>query len=125
MSNVFTLDSLREETRKKFAPVKIGMSDGSEVELASILKLGKTSRDSVVETLKEVNDLDDDDDTPENLELIVEAISKIFSVIADKPQKLLRELDDEDPMVKLHLMSKVLGVWAKETQLGEASTSSN
>lgn len=120
MSNTFTLDSLREETRKKFAPVKIVISDGSEVELRSLLRLGKDDRKIVNSALEGVNGLDVDEDDPETIELVIEQISKIFNVIADKPAKLLKDLDDTDQMVKVSLMTSVLTRWAKETQLGEA-----
>lgn len=123
MSNVFTLDSLREETKKKFAPFKIRLTDGSEVSLSSMLRIPAEDRKAVRKALDEVSDLSEADDTPESIESMIEAISKILNVIADKPAKLLSELDDEDPQVKVMLMSKVVLAWAKETQLGEASNS--
>ncbi|MCA2331638.1 phage tail assembly protein [Mycobacterium avium] len=123
MSNVFTLDALKEETQKKFAPVVIGMSDGSEVKLSSVLRLPKESRKLVSTTIEQLDDLEPEEDDPASIELLTEALSKVFNVIADKPAKLLKELDDEDPMVKLHLMGEVIGLWIGETQLGEASNS--
>lgn len=123
MSNVFSLDSIREETEKKFAPVKIGLSDGSEVVLAAMLRLSSGDRKAVAAALEDVNQLDETDEDPATLELLVEAISKIFNIIADKPAKLLKELDGDDLMVKLTLMSRILTLWAAETQLGEAASS--
>ncbi|MDV6975339.1 phage tail assembly protein [Mycobacterium intracellulare] len=123
MSNVFTLDALREETKRKFAPVVIGLSDGSEVKLSSILKLPKASRELVSTTIEQLDDLQPEEDDPASIELLSEALSKVFNVIADKPAKLLKELDDEDPMVKLHMMGEVIDRWIGATQLGEASNS--
>lgn len=123
MSKVFSLDSIREETEKKFAPVKIGLSDGSEVVLAAMLRLSGDDRKAVAAALEDVNQLDETDEDPATLELLVEAISKIFNIIADKPAKLLKELDGDDLMVKLTLMSRILTMWAAETQLGEAASS--
>ncbi|WP_104183319.1 phage tail assembly protein [Mycobacterium avium] len=123
MSNTFTLDSLREETRKKFAPVVIGLSDGSEVKLSSILRLPKESRKLVANTIEQLDDLEPDEENLESIELLTEAISKVFNVIADKPAKLLKELDDGDLMVKLHMMGSIIDRWIGETQLGEASNS--
>lgn len=122
-SNVFTLDNLRAETKKRFEPVKIGLSDGSEVELSSLLRLPKKDRETVVAALEEVNEIDTDSEDTSDLETVVEVISKIFNAIADKPVKLLKELDDPDLMVKITLMTEVLNVWARATQLGEASNS--
>jgi hypothetical protein len=120
LSNVFTLDSLREESRKKFAPVPIGLSDKSTVELRSMLRLDKDARKAVSTALQVINDLDVDSDNEEDLELIIEQISKVFNVICDKPAKLLKDLDDPDLLVKTDLMTSVINRWAKETQLGEA-----
>lgn len=121
MSNVFTLDSLREETERKFAPVRIVLGDKSEVELSSLLRLSKDERADVLAALEKVSELEEgDDDNDESLEAVVEAIARIFNAIADKPAKLLRELDGPDVKVKLTLMSSVLTEWAKATQLGEA-----
>lgn len=124
MSNVFSLDSLREETRKKFAPFKVALSDGSEVELKSLLRLEKDQRQVVIDSLQQVRDLDVDEDDDTGLELLVEEISKIFNVLTNKPAKLLKDLDDPDLEVKVSLMTGVLQQWAKVTQLGEAQNSS-
>lgn len=123
MSNTITLDDIKNAAKKKFAPVSIGLSDGSQVVLASMLRLSKPDRKAVADALEDVGDIDTEDDDPASLELIVEAISKVFNLIADKPAKLLRELDDPDLLVKLTQMSDVLDFWAKETQLGEAGNS--
>lgn len=123
MSNVFTLDSFREEVTRKFAPVKIQLSDGSLVELRSILRLKEDARKEVVGALNDFGDLDTNSEDESVLELVVEAISKIFNLIADKPAKLLSELDSDDLLFKVSLMSDVLVKWGAETQLGEAKNS--
>ena len=41
MSNVFTLDALRAETIRRYAPTVIDLGGGSEVELSSILRLSE------------------------------------------------------------------------------------
>ena len=120
MASTFTLESLKEETRKKFAPVTVELSDGSEVVLSSVLKLSSEDRKAVQKSLQTVADIDENDDSPETVDRLIEAISKIFYAIADKPARLLSEVDDPDPMVKVSLMSHVVSSWAKETNLGEA-----
>jgi hypothetical protein len=128
MSNTFTLDSLREETEKKYAPVTIGLSDGSEVELKSLLRLGKKNRESVSETLTDLGTLLDGDGdldglSPEESELLVEAISKVINMIASAPAKLLKELDHPDSLIKVSLMTDVLLRWIGATKPGEALNS--
>lgn len=120
MSNVFTLESLKEETKRKFDPFKLKLSDGTEVTLSSALRLGKDNRKVVSKALEEVSTLQDEEDTPEALESLVEAISRIFTAVCDKPQKLLSDLHEDDLDIKVALMSRILAAWAKETQLGEA-----
>jgi hypothetical protein len=127
MSNVVTLDSLRESTIRKFEPVKIGLKDGSEVELKSMLRLGKKSRDAVFETITDMQSITGDSDSEEmsseESDLLIESISKIFNLIASSPAKLLKELDDPDALIKVTLMTEVLNVWIGGAQLGEASNS--
>lgn len=124
VSNVFSLDSLREAARKKYEPVRFGLSDGSEVLLKSLFKLEKPKRQTVVDAIEQIKGLDvEDDDEDAGLELLVEEISKIFNAVADKPAKLLKDLDDPDLEIKVSLMTEVLNLWAKETQLGEAQNS--
>ncbi|AJD82444.1 tail assembly chaperone [Mycobacterium phage Sheen] len=121
MSNVFTLDALAAEARKKFAPVVIGLSDDSEVKLTSFLKLEKEDRKMVKAALDSLNEIDEDDDSDDALETVIETISKIFSVIANKPSKLLRALDDEeDREVRLSVMTRILHAWLEQAQVGEA-----
>lgn len=128
MSNVFSLDSLREEAVKKFEPVKIGLKDGSEVELKSMLRLGKKSREAVVEAINDMQAIsgegsDDDELSTEESDLLIESVSKIFNLIATSPAKLLKELDHQDPLIKVTLMTDVLNVWIGGAQLGEARNS--
>jgi Zn-finger domain-containing protein len=129
MSNVFTLDSLRQETERKFAPVKIGLSDGSQVEMLSILRLGKKSRDSVLATIEDMRSISNDETaadelTDEENELLIESISDIFrTIVASKADKLLAELDGDDLLVKISLMMSVLTTWLEGAQVGEARNS--
>lgn len=121
MSNVFTLDSIREETEKAFAPVTIGLSDGSEVSLMSILRLKKDAREAVVKALNDADSIQGDDDEDDSATvLMVEELEKVFHKIADRPKELLAGLEHPEADVKLHLYTKLLALWMRETQLGEA-----
>jgi hypothetical protein len=121
----YSTDDLREAARKKFAPVEFVLKDGSVVKLSPLLRLKKEDRLVVTAALKAISAQDDDEDDTESLELLVEQVSKILGVIADKPVKLLKDLDGADLLVKVSLMTDVVAKWAKETQLGEAGNSPN
>ncbi|QFG10395.1 tail assembly chaperone [Mycobacterium phage Anthony] len=129
MSNAFTLDALREETIARFEPTRVTLSDGTVVELKSILRVGQKAREAVIAAVEEVRELngdefDDEDELADELAgLISEAVAKIFRLIASKPKKLLAELDHEDAQIKASLHTAVLTRWIGESQLGEAVSS--
>lgn len=125
MSNVFTLDSIREETERQLSPVSIKLGDGSEVTLVSLLRLGTKDRESVQNTLNDMGDAEvDQDSSSEELELLSDSLAAIFKKIADKPEALLKELTrGKDPLVNVTLMAQVLHKWMGATQSGEASPS--
>ncbi|AVP41872.1 tail assembly chaperone [Mycobacterium phage Jsquared] len=134
MTNVFTLDALHAETKKRYEPVLIGLSDDVIVEMKPLLKLGKKSREAVVEAFREFEDIPDiDEDDDESDELVDEyslrvcdIIAKAFRLIATKPKKLIAALDEEpDPRIRAELYAAVLNTWKRETQLGEAASSPN
>jgi hypothetical protein len=119
----FSVDDLVEATRKQLAPVEVELSDGSKVKLSALLRLKKEERKAVSDSLKIIGETNDDDDDTEGLEQIAEEVSKILRVIADKPAKLLKELDDPDLLVKVSVLTSVVTKWAAETKLGEAGNS--
>ena len=131
MSNAFTLDALRQETINRYAPTVVELSDGSKVELKSIMKLGKKDRDFVMESISKINEIDtsgeDDEDDEEVVDAwaveVIAAVSKILKVISNHPRKLLGELDHEDPQVKANLYTAVLTEWIGKSQVGEAAPS--
>ena len=129
MSNVLTVDVLREETIKRYSPVSVELSDGSTIELKSILRLKQKAREEVLAAVDEINSLekfeDDEDEelVAEYANSVCEIISKIFRLITSSPRKLIAELDHEDPMIKANLHIAVLYRWIGESQLGEAASS--
>ena len=134
MSNVFTLDALRDETIKRYEPVEILLSDDSSIELTSVLRLAKKDREAVLATIEDVLeeivgeiedefDEDDDEQVDRYAEKVCESIEKVFKLIANKPKRLLVELDHEEPKIKVSLYTAVLSRWMGETQLGEAESS--
>lgn len=124
MTNLFTLDSIREEADKQFAPVKIGLSDGTEVTLRNLLRLKSDDRAVVRDQIKVFTDhvdSEDDDsesDSLEQVDAIATAATEILSRVADKPQELLEELDGD-----VGMLVQVVQTWMSGTQSGEAQPS--
>ena len=128
-NNVFTLDALRSETIRRYAPTVIDLGGGSEVELSSILRLREKDRKEVLSIIESLNDIELDEDADDEAELvewseaIVEACTKIFRLITPGYKKLVTKLDHDDPKIKANLFTAVLTRWVGESQLGEAESS--
>jgi len=121
MSNVFTLDALREEVEREFAPVEIVVSDGTTVTLRNLLRLSKTERDVVVAKLKVLETIDKDAESAEDsneIDLLADTAAEILALVADHGDKLIKELDGD-----VSVILKVLNVWMGSTQPGEAQPS--
>lgn len=121
MSNLFTLDSLREEVEKEFAPVEIGLSDGTKVVLRSLIRCDEKTRKAVTAELEGFNELtgDDENEDPEKVEKLVTTASNVLRLVAGSDgRKLIKELDGD-----IHLILKVLQTWMEATQPGEATSS--
>lgn len=124
MSNVFTLDSMREELDRKYAPVIVDL--GSEqVELRSLLRLKSGPRKEVatkLEELKKINETADaeDEDTMSlrDLDKATNLAEEILYHVADKPDKLIDALDGD-----MSLIMQVFEAWMGDTQAGEADSS--
>jgi len=118
MGNTFTLDSLREEVEKEFAPVKITLSDGTEVTLLSLLRLKGKDRKAVLEALDAL-EADDEASTSDEVDLTLATALTVLELVAkDNGKKLVKELGDD-----LALTMKVLNAWTAATQVGEAGNS--
>ena len=132
MSNTFTLDALQKETRKKYEPVKIILEDGSSVELKPLIRLGSLARKAVIESIKDMNELDSEESTEEDedeladeyAQRICDSISKLLKLIATPHRKLIAQLDaEEDIRIRSELYTSILRHWTGETQVGEAQSS--
>jgi len=128
MGNIFTLDALREETERRYAPTEVDLGDGNTIELASVLRLGKKDRDAVHDALDEITKLepadeDDEESVIEWSETIVDHCTKVFRLVTPAHKKLIAKLDHEDPMIKANLFTAVLAEWIGGSQPGEAEPS--
>ncbi|QHB38032.1 tail assembly chaperone [Mycobacterium phage Cintron] len=116
MSNVFTLDSLREEADKQFAPFKVQLSDGTEVVLRNLLRLNKNDRKTVLASIEALKTEDESEEgrTLDDIDRMVDTVSKILELAAGKDsRKLLKELDGD-----LGLLMGVLEGWLEATSPG-------
>lgn len=121
MSNVFTLDAMREELDRKYAPVVIEIGD-EKVELRSLLRLKSGPRKEVatkLEDLKKLNESDDDEGMSlTELDSATSLAEEILYHVADKPDKLIDALDGD-----MSLIMQVFEAWMGDTQAGEADSS--
>jgi hypothetical protein len=119
MGNIFTLDSLREEVEKQYAPVTITLADGSEVLLRNLLRLPRKLREEALETLRELENVEQDSADESSVDKMTEVASSVLDLVAESGGKrLIRELDGD-----LTLTMKVLQRWMESTQVGEAERS--
>lgn len=120
MSNVFTLDSLREEVEKEFAPVEITLPDDTVVVLRKVMRLPKKDRDAVLKKMRELSaiEADDDDEAGNKIDLLTDKACEILMLVADNGRALLKELGNDTAVVM-----KVLEIWMETAQPGEAKPS--
>lgn len=113
MSNVFSLDSLREEVEKEFKPLQLEIGTKT-VTLSNLMRLPKLKREKVLALMKEL-------ENEEKLKIDLESISvNILVEVSDNPTVLRKALADQ-----LALAMKVLNLWMESTQTGEAESSSD
>lgn len=118
MGNIFTLDSLREEVEREFAPVEITLSDGSTVTLRNLIRLPKKQREAALAKLKELDAAEESDEETDKFGAVAEAALEILALVADDGKGLVKELDGD-----VGLTMKVLSVWMGASQPGEAQPS--
>jgi hypothetical protein len=115
MSN-FTLDDLRAEVEREFAPVTITLSDGSTATLKNLLRLPRKTRDKVVDMLKSLETREDDDD--QDIDALVDTVTSVLKLVSDQGSALVKELDGD-----VTLTMRVLEKWMASTSVGEATPS--
>jgi hypothetical protein len=125
MSNVFTLDSMRSEIEREFAPCQIELAEGKTVTLRNLLRVPKTNRELIYALLDELSEIQkaDDDKGLVSTEKSAQIALQIFPLVADS-EKLGRQLVEsiEDDLA---LTLRVFSRWMDGTQVGEAEGSPN
>lgn len=117
--STITLDQIREDTERKYAPVVIDLGDGQSCSLRQALRLPKEQRKLIAKLQNEVNDVDQEDDDAEDR--MVSALQEILRTAAadrDSADALLDSVGDD-----LTVLLSIIEVYGKATQLPEASPS--
>lgn len=118
MTNLFTLDDLRAAADRKFAPLKIELSDGSVVVLRNLLRMSDKERATALAALDVLTSADGaGGDSDEKIGLTKAAMQAIEAV-ADRGSRLVQEIDGD-----LTLALEILEEWVQVTEPGEAPNS--
>ena len=123
MGNIFTLDAMREEIEREFAPFQIEV-DGKTLTLRNLLRVPRKSRDQVYSLLDEMAELQragDEDAGLSATEKSAQIALHIIPLVADDEklaQKLVANIEDD-----LALTLRVFSTWMDTTQAGEAEDS--
>lgn len=118
--NTYTLEDLKKATQRRLAPTRLALGDDLEVELKSVFRLGKKSRDKVNETLKGLDEIAKGDDEDAAVIQTIEAVGDILREITPAADQVLAAVDDPDPLVTSSLLGDILNLWLERTSAGEA-----
>lgn len=113
----FTLEDLKNEVSKKYAPTVIKNGTDQYV-LQNLLQLPSTKRNK---TMDLVDTLDAEEEDKSGIDYQVEVFREIIQIVEvnDRGQELLDLLGDNDALI-LELVT----AWMDSSQLGEAELSS-
>ena len=122
-NNVFTLDAMREEIEKEFAPFQIEV-DGEKLTLRNLLRVPKNRRDEVYGLLDDLSAAQESDEgTLSVTEKSAQIALKIIPLVADKEKLahvLVERIEDD-----LALTLRLFNVWMDATQSGNSEDSPN
>ena len=113
----FTLDDIRKEAERRYAPTVIELSDGTVCTLENILNLDDTVSNKVEKTLKELSASGEDDD--KDVSAIRDSAITLIKLIGGRNgEKLVDELGGNLARIMI-----VIEHWTSSAQVGEASPS--
>lgn len=127
MTNKFTLDQLRVDLDRQFAPLVIEVGD-EQYTLRNLIRCNEKERDSVRDALKVVETAqsqtaDEDESAADDMDTLKKMAAALESVIATvtadgRGRKLVTALGGD-----VALAMKVVEVWTEATRPGEAESS--
>jgi hypothetical protein len=117
-NNLFTLDAMRSEIEKEFAPFQLEI-DGKTLTLQNLLRVPKKHREEVYGLLDELAAVSDKDDEGSltSTEKSAQIALKIIPLVADNAKLagvLVANIEDD-----LALTLRVFSKWMGATQAGE------
>jgi hypothetical protein len=117
-NNLFTLDAMRSEIEKEFAPFQLEI-DGKTLTLQNLLRVPKKNREEVYGLLDELAAVSDKDDegSLSSTEKSAQIALKIIPLVADNAKLagvLVANIEDD-----LALTLRVFSKWIGRTQAGE------
>ena len=123
MGNIFSLDSMREEVEKEFAPCQIEV-DGKTLTLRNLLRIPKKDREQVYAMLDELAEIQKNEADESGLvstEKSARIALQILPLVADSEKlgRLLVEAIEDD----LALTLRVFSTWMDASNAGEAEGS--
>lgn len=116
MSNVYTLDTLRDEIEQKYSAVQISVGR-TKVNLRPLLRLNADERKTVIDAVASVQA--SDTTTGEGFEAMAEGLLTIIGTVAAKDGEVLVNSVRDD----VALAMKIVELWSGATQAGEAQNS--
>ena len=125
MGNVFTLDAMREDIEREFAPFQIEV-EGKTLTLKNLLRVPRRNREEVYSLLDEMAEVQraaEEEETSglSSTEKSAQIALSILPLVADKPalaEKLVEEIQED-----FALSLRVFSSWMDKTQAGEADRS--
>lgn len=124
MSDVFTLDTLREQLEEKYGSFKVGLSDGDVAEFQNAMRLPKAKRVGLMKAMKDLEVAEDGEELDEEAQLEAQeaAVKKVIELAVKdgKGKKVIKEVGDD-----LVFLIELINQWQEQTQLGEASNSAD
>jgi len=112
MSNVVSLQSIRDAAEAKYGSLDIPLTDDYTVRLLNPLKLDKTNRDALVDLQEEMDAEKADHEA---------LLSKAIELVAATPEQARRLLEEIGGDVTI--LMEVFKEYSEGTQVGEASAS--
>lgn len=119
MSNVFTLESLREAAEKKFGGVKIELDETRTVRLRNLFQLSKDEKKEILDKLDDLADIQDAAEKYTSYQKSVAEIAKLEDITDDEREAKVAELgeapatpDDDEMDEMFTIIRQVLKVAA-------------
>ena len=116
MSNIFSLDTLKNDLDHEFAPVQIEVG-GETVTLRHVMRLQKAERGKALDAIEATRELDTN--TADGIDEMLKQLKVVLGTVATGSGKVLTDAIGDD----IALAMKVMDLWTERTQPGEASNS--